>query len=360
MEKEQDKKVSSGAEQNTPEPTEVNDLTEKLIQNEFTPSEEDTPESVEKSAKTEKKDSRKKAAEAKKRRKDRIAASRSIRSRAELDEELSAPEEDIDRDVQRIENANAAFPEEEIILQKRESVSTAGRWKQRRHWYGLPVGLLVLCLAAVGLVFVCQQAYLYIYNAVTDDTKEREYDAFISTVVMMDPEPFENISAANNATILETAIWQTVFNSISGSQNFDEYARMILPENDVIATAVSLFGVNCILTPTDIDLSASGIGTEAGTPESTIAYDAESKTYHVPLLATVGTYQPYVLSIDSRNRVDTLRVAYCIIADSSTQLPEDAHIVGDGMIVIKEMEYEISYDHDLDQKYISAIRNIEE
>ena len=346
MEKEQEKKLDSA--ESTPE---TDDLTKTLIQDEYQekPETEQPAESATKKAK----------------KKDRKSTQHkrfqsSAHSNAELEEELSAPEEDLDRDVQKLENANASLPDEEIILQKRQTSAPSSHRKQRRHWYGIPVGMLVLCLAAVGLFFIFQQAYQYLYSAITDDTKEREYDTFISTVVMMDPEPFENIAAANNATILETAIWQTVFNQITGSQNFDEYARMIISANEVSTTAVSLFGVNCILIPTDIDLSAGGIGTEAGTPETMIAYDSENHTYHVPLLATVGTYQPYVLSIDSKNRIDTLRVAYCIVADSSAQLPEDTKIVGDGMIVMKEMEYEISFDADLGQKYISAIRNVED
>ena len=46
----------------------------------------------------------------------------------------------------------------------------------------------------------------------------------------------------------------------------------------VRSNAVKLFGVNCILTQTDIYLPGSG--KDKGTPEGTIAYDEATDTYH--------------------------------------------------------------------------------
>ena len=329
------------------------DLTEQLIENDYQETEasenssDQTPETVSVSAKN-KSTSPKKA----KKKSSPIPA----------EENTMAAEEDLDQAVQ---DAEEYFSEEDI-LQRKEPVSkdpfAEPRRKHRRHWYGIPVGVLVLCFSIVGVIYLGQQTWHFIYSAMTDDSKARNYDAFIATVVMMDPAPFENISAAENQTILQTAIWQTVFNEVSTSQNYDEHARLIISADDVSETAISLFGVGCILEPMDIPLTNTGISTEGDSLESTISYDPETNSYHVPLVGTVGSYQPYTVSISSRGTVDTLRVAYCVAMDSSSntsQLSEEIEIVGDNLIVVKYMEYEISIDKDLNAPYISAIRNVE-
>ena len=98
--------------------------------------------------------------------------------------------------------------------------------KHRRRWYGIPMGALVLCLALVGLIFLGKQAYNYIYARVTDDSSERAYDTYLSPVVMLDPEPFESLDAANKDMMLQAAVWKTVAENASKTNNYDDNARM--------------------------------------------------------------------------------------------------------------------------------------
>ena len=268
--------------------------------------------------------------------------------------------DDIMTEAEDSDADNAELDEDSILrrLAPKKTV-TGGKRKRKRHWYGVPVGTVVLCLAAVGLFFIGSQIYNFAYKIITDDSEERAYDSFISTVVMMDPAPFENIAAADNKLVLRTAIWQTVFNNISDNQNFDEYARIIIPEDQVSSMAMHLFGVNCNIVPTNIDVSNLGLSESEWIPETTIEYDELKAEYHVPLLATVGTYQPYTVSIKNTGNSKLLKVAYCIVPENSSNVPGDAETVGDGLLVVKYMEYEISYDSDLQKEYISAIRNVE-
>lgn len=268
--------------------------------------------------------------------------------------------DDIMTEAEDSDADNAELDEDSILrrLAPKKTV-TGGKRKRKRHWYGVPVGTVVLCLAAVGLFFIGSQIYNFAYKIITDDSEERAYDSFISTVVMMDPAPFENIAAADNKLVLRTAIWQTVFNNISDNQNFDEYARIIIPEDQVSSMAMHLFGVNCNIVPTNIDVSNLGLSESEWIPETTIEYDELKAEYHVPLLATVGTYQPYTVSIKNTGNSKLLKVAYCIVPENSSNVAGDAETVGDGLLVVKYMEYEISYDSDLQKEYISAIRNVE-
>ena len=173
--------------------------------------------------------------------------------------------------------------------------------------------------------------------------------------------------------MLQSAIWKTVFENVANTTDYDENARMIFPGELVRSNAVKLFGVNCILTPTDIYLPGSG--KEEGTPEGTISYDEATDSYHVPLIGMVGTYQPYTISVRTKGDISTLKVAYCVSADNivstiptvsqssqATDDNQDEIIQNDNgnLRVVKYLEYEISYDEDTQLQYISAIRVLED
>ena len=286
-------------------------------------------------------------------------------------------EEDLDAQLQFQETeAQIELPidhePEEKETGRGENVAPAK--KHRRRWYGVPVGTLVLCLALVGLIFIGTQAYHYIYDKVTDDSTERAYDTYLTPVVMLDPEPFESLDAADKEMMLQAAVWKTVFENAASTNDYDDNARMVFSGELVRSNAVKLFGVNCILTPEDIYLPGSGA--EEGTPEGTISYDEATDTYHVPLIGNVGTYQPYTISVRNKGDVATLRVAYCVLADNvdstiptvsqstaSVAAAEGEIIQTDNetrLRVIKYLEYEIAYDEDTQLQYISAIRSLEE
>lgn len=285
-------------------------------------------------------------------------------------------EEDLDAQLQLQEaDVQIELPMDHEQEEKRDGGEEAGApvKKHRRHWYGIPVGTLVLCLALVGLIFIGTQAYHYIYDKVTDDSTERAYDTYLTPVVMLDPEPFESLDAADKEMVLQAAVWKTVFENASSTNDYDDNARMVFSGELVRSNAVKLFGVNCILTPEDIYLPGSGA--EEGAPEGTISYDEATDTYHVPLIGNVGTYQPYTVSVRNKGDIATLRVAYCVLADNvDSTIPTvsqaaasaagaEEEIIQTGnetrLRVIKYLEYEIAYDEDTQLQYISAIRSPE-
>ena len=68
---------------------------------------------------------------------------------------------------------------------------TARRRGRRR--YGIALGAAVLLLALVGVVSLAGLLGSQIYRRATDDSALRAYDAQLSCIVMLDPEPFESI-----------------------------------------------------------------------------------------------------------------------------------------------------------------------
>ena len=234
--------------------------------------------------------------------------------------------------------------------------------KKKRHHYGLPVGVLVILLAVVGLGFLGTQLYQYIYRVATDDSAERAYDTYLEPVVMLDPQPFESLEAADKKMLLQASVWLTVFENIGRADlQYDDAARIILPADLVNESAARLFGPDCVLEPADISVTDM-LGAEEGSPQATIQYVAEENAYHVPLPTNVGTYRPYTEKITRRGNTKYLRVAYRISFDYSTNgeivasRPEGQE---DANYTVKYMEYELAYDPETETEYISAIRAVE-
>lgn len=253
-------------------------------------------------------------------------------------------------------------PNSEVLEPSVSSVSAANppifdppKRRHKHHWYGIPVGMLVICFALIGAGWLCVQGYRYVYNFVTDDSAERAYDAFLMQVVMLDPEPFESLNAADKNMILRASTWKTVDEVLSGATyESDEQGRVILAGELVRTNAVKLFGVDCILPDGDFKLSDDD-------NSAVVSYDVGNDQYHVPLIDIVGTYQPYTISVRKKQDRTLLKVAYCVMVDSGTSSMEVELLGKDrNLAVVKYMEYELRHDSDTNMDYIAAIRAIDE
>lgn len=289
-------------------------------------------------------------------------------------------EEEKERKLEEKRAARAA-----ALQKKRQARKKAHRGT--RHWYGVPVGLVVIIFAVIGVISSVKWVYTAAYNYLSDDSAERAYDTYLFPVVILDPQPFETIDGADNAMMLQAAIWKTMFDDLPTlAVESDELARILLPADLVEENAVELFGTQCILTPVDIPLQNEvGVpneetGTESGETESdsednsesedgeqenvsaslstTIQYDAEKDVYHVPTLS-INSYHPYVKKIVKTAGGDKiLTVGYYSMAGTNEYSPSAGEINEETFV--KDMEYKISYDSDTQQEYISAIRVVKE
>lgn len=275
-----------------------------------------------------------------------------------MDKELFE-EEQLDYENDEIDEEAYDAPQSGPVVA--ENALGKGKKKRHRKWYGVPLGTIILCLALVGTIFLGTKVYTYIYNRVTDDTEERTYDSYLTPVVILDPQPFETLEAADKQMLLESSIWRVVFSHMEDADlEYDEYARVVFSADLVNQNAVELFGAKCILTPADINVQGSGSGAEEGSPETTIQYNAEENAYHVPLVPTVGSYIPYTESVKKSGDKKYLRVAYRTRITNSGAAGITSSGTQAEYVTAKYMEYELTYDEELDQEYISAIRAIEE
>lgn len=237
----------------------------------------------------------------------------------------------------------APEPEEENTI---PSVPEQPVRRKGRRRYGVAVGALVLLLALVGVVFIAGTIGNRIYTTMTDDSQLREYDTFLTPVVMQDPAPFESIEEADEDFILNASLWKTITaNNGTNYTEYDEAGRALVPLGDVVDACRELFGPDCQLQP------------KTPAEETFFEYDSVQNEFHVALYSSDSSYTPYTESENKNGGKVYLRVGY---VSPSDEWRNQTSSTIEGPTPTKYMEYELTMDSSTQQYYISAIRSLEE
>ena len=244
---------------------------------------------------------------------------------------------------------------------RRQQARLSTKWTKKRvgkRRYGVFVGSVVLLLATVGLVVVFWSGFTWVQNLINDESGLIAYDNMIEAVVCLDPNPFENITAADPETVLMAAILAAEYES-GESGEYDDYALKVkrIPVGEVLSQATRLFGPNCNVRLQSIEDEFNSY-----------TYEENTQEILAPLYGNVGAYQPYTES--SRRSGDSvlLRVGYISAANygEANEQNEEGK-TGGGKTrpqytadqVDKYMEYELKTDARTGQQYIFAIRELE-
>lgn len=218
--------------------------------------------------------------------------------------------------------------------------------KRRRHRYGVPVGALVLILALVGVGFIATSIGKQIYLSATDDSRQREYDTFLSTVVMQDPQPFASPDKANAEFVLNASIWKTITaNNGMNYTDYDDTGRVLVPLGDVVDSCRSLFGPDCQLQP------------KTPEQETFYEYNSSENQFHVALYSSESSFVPYTENAKKQGDSTVLRVGY--VSPSDTWRTQTTSTVT-SPTPTKYMEYVLKTDAATNTQYIYAINEIKE
>lgn len=203
-----------------------------------------------------------------------------------------------------------------------------------------PVGMLVVLLAAVGLVTLVVGAVKGIDTAVERRNSYSEYNRLLTPVVLIDPDPFDDITGADMSQLIEISVWSLLKSDISPDKYAGSDSGLAIPKADVEAEFVKLFGTQ--ITP--VHASVEGYGYE-------FAYDEEKGVYTVPLTGIVPLYTPMVVDKSTSSGSVTLTVA-CLAGEAWEQ-GEDGKMIEPApdkylKITLRETEGGV---------YISSIQN---
>lgn len=182
------------------------------------------------------------------------------------------------------------------------------------HKAAFPVGIAVTVLALVGLAAVIVLISAGIKNWAAKNKDYTEYNKLLTPVVLIDPSGFDDITKADMSELIEMSVWAILKSDISpDTYNIGE-GGIIIPEADVTEQFKKLFGTQ--VTP--IHATVEGY-------EYEFTYDADSKTYTIPITGIVPIYTPKV--VDKKESAETVVLTVALIAGDAWQQGADGSMV---------------------------------
>ncbi len=176
--------------------------------------------------------------------------------------------------------------------------------KSRKNKAAIPVGIIAVILAVIGLVSVIRFAGDKI-KEITDNTADKaKYEELLEPVVMFDPDPFDDLTQADVSQLLNCAVWSLLM-SEEGTEQYPysegETFGIVVPQEDIEKHFVSLFG-------TEIDIASMHSAIDMSAYE--IAYDSALKSYILPITGIESAYTPKVYEIEEKGSSVILLVGY--------------------------------------------------
>ncbi len=177
------------------------------------------------------------------------------------------------------------------------------------------MGVIILIFALIGFVTVVVLAGKGIALLFDNSEERRRYGNQISSLVMLDPMPFDDVSKIQQEVAAEACIMEIAKNN-SGEETYeyDTEGRMLVPVSEIQAQAEKMFGPDVTLDLTALDYDGSPY-----------RYNGEEDSVHVPITGYTYLYYPRVESIRHSDGVTTLHVAYMptsVSADPAEVQPE--------------------------------------
>jgi len=178
--------------------------------------------------------------------------------------------------------------------------------KKRRSPLSFIVGLIVLCLSAVGVVSIISM----VSDEIAERNKEKslqqlsEYEKFVAPIVMYDPDTFDDITMANTDQLISIAIWSILDSDLPPDAYEYTEGGMLIPQADVEKKYRELFGNEVTLSHATVD--GGGIY---------FSYSEDNGSYIIPITGVTPIYTPKVTEATERDSVIVLTVGYLASTD---------------------------------------------
>lgn len=188
--------------------------------------------------------------------------------------------------------------------------------RRRKHPWAFPLGLVMVLLAVVGLstvIFLCVQGVRDLSKS-SRQAEYGEYQAFLTPVIMFDPDAFDDLTQANPNQLIDCSIWALLTGDLEPDQYQSDAGTLIVPQADVEKKFASLFGSDVKPVHQTVD----GYGYQ-------FAYDSAAGTYTIPLTGVEPIYTPQVVDADKQGNTIVVTVAY--IASNQWAQDENGNMV---------------------------------
>ena len=174
--------------------------------------------------------------------------------------------------------------------------------KQKRSMPKTLLGLAVIFLAVVGVISIVSSFASDISQKAEEKSREkfRVYEEFLSTVVMNDPDTFDDITQANKSQLISIAVWSLIEKNPEPDTYDYVDSGILIPLKDVEKELGLIFGPDVKYKHCTVD---GGEGIEFRFSES-------KKGYIIPITGITPIYTPRVLEVKERESAITLKVGY--------------------------------------------------
>lgn len=187
--------------------------------------------------------------------------------------------------------------EQELFMEKAKKTVSAR--KHRRNKAAMPVGIVVIIFAVIGLAAVIAGIIFGVGKLTDQSAKKSEYESFITPVIMFDPDPFDDVTKGNQEQLINAAIWALLKSDLDTSVYATDDGNLSIPQADVEKYFSKLFGPEA----KPEHRSVTGLGYE-------FSYDSAKQVYIVPITGVEPIYTPRVFEISKKGNTVELLVGY--------------------------------------------------
>jgi hypothetical protein len=166
------------------------------------------------------------------------------------------------------------------------------------------VGVIAIILAIIGAITVIGFVSDTVKDLTDKTQQKKDYEKFLTPVVMFDPEPFDDLNHADVSQLVNSAVWALLM-SDEGTEQYSysegENFGIVVPQADIEKYFTSLFGTEINLASMHSSIDMSGYD---------IVYDAALQSYILPVTGVESAYTPKVYDIDKQGSSRVLTVGY--------------------------------------------------
>lgn len=176
--------------------------------------------------------------------------------------------------------------------------------KKKKSSLALPVGILTVILAVIGLVAVIRFTSDFVRSKADNTALKAKYEEMLKPVVMFDPDPFDDLTKADVSQLLYSAVWSLLMDE-EGMSKYPYYQGETIgiqvPQADIEEAFIKLYG-------NEIDISA--LHSSIDMSQYGITYASALKSYILPITGVDSAYTPKVYSLEKQGTSVILNVGY--------------------------------------------------
>lgn len=158
-----------------------------------------------------------------------------------MDEEKKELTENIageESDIPVVENKNEE-KERKKQLRKQQKDKLEKKYPDKLSFL---LGLVVLIFAVIGIVLTVWNSVRYIKSTTETGGEFAQYNEYLTPIAAVDPDPFDDITAAKQEQLLGAAIWSILSRESTPDTYSYSGGYMLIPAKDIESVYSSIFG----------------------------------------------------------------------------------------------------------------------